>query len=236
MNKPITPVYRNIAHARPRGHFARTNRRATSVGGCRRADTRRVVWSRVFVACVAVLGFTRAFAADLPPIEYAVISAALEHGLGNEVERIVIDEYTTGHSVNIADPTRTDAEIALELGTTARAFSEWNRLNREQHALGAALDLDTPHDIMPRAVRSTLFAADDPPTNWAEFRRAFPGAPGILRVSRPGIDDVAGKALLYLEFECGPQCASGRILTLDRGTDDRWRVGAGALVWITAPD
>jgi hypothetical protein len=187
---------------------------------------------------VAALAGPQACAAGarLYDIEYAIISAALNHGIGGDVQRIVIDGRTTGLVVNISPPDTTREELAQELGTTAYALDEWARVNRGRHTLQTGFATTTPYTLLDPAQRDELFNDDDPRINWGRFGAAFPDANGIVRVSRPGIDDAARVALLYLEFECGHECASGRLINLALDAMETWQVTSGSLVWITSPE
>lgn len=169
-------------------------------------------------------------------IEYAIISAALNHGIGGDVRRIAIDGRTTGLVINISPPNTTREDLAKELGTTAYALEEWARVNREQHTLQTELATTTPYTLLDPARRDELFNDDDPRINWTRFGAAFPDANGIVRVSRPGIDDAARVALLYLEFQCGHECGSGRLINLALDATESWQVTSGSLVWITSPE
>ena len=197
---------------------------------------RTLALALLLIACA--LGGPRAFAAGarLYDIEYAIISAALNHGIGGEVQRIVIDGRTTGLVVNISPPDTTREDLAKELGTTAYAIDEWARINRARHTLQTGFATTTPYTLLDPARRDELFKDDDPEINWTHFRAAFPDANGIVRVSRPGIDDAARVALLYLEFQCGHECGSGRLINLALDATESWQVTSGSLVWITSPE
>ncbi|MGR9092658.1 MAG: hypothetical protein ACU85U_18975, partial [Gammaproteobacteria bacterium] len=132
------------------------------------------------------------------------------------------------------DTTRED--LAKELGTTANALGEGARVNRSRHTLQAEMSTNTPYTLLEPSQRDGLFNDEDPQINWTRFGAAFPDANGIVRVSRPGIDDTARVALLYLEFECGHECASGRLINLTLDAAESWQVTSGSLVWITSPE
>ncbi len=207
----------------------------TPVAGARR-DTQPGSVACVFFSVIALLVPCHAVAGRIFDIEYAIVSAALGHGLGTDVKSVVIDALTTGLAVNLADPARPETDVAEETGTTVRALREWTRVNRERHELTASFSINATFALLSPAERAEIFTAEDPPANWARFRQHFADAVGILRVSRPGIDEVAGVALVYVEFECGPECASGRLLNVVLDETGTWRVASGSLVWITAPD
>lgn len=169
-------------------------------------------------------------------VEYAIISAAIVHGLGEQSEKIIIDEITTGEAVNVFDPAPSDVEPFEQLGTTAVALREWSRTNRDRQSLTEQLSINREYILLSANDRLKIFNDTDPAANWRQFHARFPGSAGIIRVSRPGIDDVVGAALLYLEFECGADCGSGRLINLVRDDRDEWRVTDGTLIWITSPE
>jgi hypothetical protein len=175
-------------------------------------------------------------APKLHEFEYNVISAAINHGVNDPAAKIIIDETTTGEAVNISDPGTTTAELAAGLGTTIAALDEWSRINKRRYTLTGQLTTVGNHHLLSEDERSKLFNDEDPATNWKQFNTRFPNAAGIIRVSRPGLDDTAGSAILYLEFQCGAQCGSGRLVNLVLTDSGQWQVTTGTLVWITSPE
>jgi len=141
-------------------------------------------------------------------------------------------EYT----VNISDPATTTEALAEGLGTTITALREWSRINKRRYALTDQLTTRGIHHLLSADERSEIFSDEDPAVNWQQFSTRFPDAAGIIRVSRPGLDDAAGSAILYLEFECGAQCGSGRLVNLVLTEGGQWQVTTGTLVWITSPE
>lgn len=60
--------------------------------------------------------------------------------------------------------------------------------------------------------------------DWVEeFTRRFPGAWGLMRLSKVGFNDPHTEALVQVHFHCGVACASDEILFLKR-IDSRWVV------------
>lgn len=175
------------------------------------------------------------FAAKLAGEEYTVISAALAHGAGSQAGHMVIDETSTGTVISIAQAGLSAAEAATELGTSVSAMREWSRLNRKRYNLSTQLLVGSDTVFLTATDRASIFSGDQPRENWRRFFAKFPDSVGIVRLSRPGIDEVNGTALLYLEFECGAECGSGRLINLQRDDSAKWQVTTGSLVWITAP-
>jgi hypothetical protein len=190
------------------------------------------VFGLLALACVA------AFAAGskLYDIEYQIISAALNHGTGETDDEIVIDVATTGAKFGFDSPDRDDATLAKELGATVTALREFQRVNRRSYALQAELKTKANYQFLETSRRSEIFNNEDPVVNWQQFRTQFPGAAGIVRVSRPGIDETTKTALVYVEFDCGAECGSGRALNIAQQSDGTWAVVSGFLLWITSPE
>jgi hypothetical protein len=187
---------------------------------------------------VLALGSVAAFAAGskLYDIEYQIISAALNHGTGEVSEEIVIDASTAGAKFNFDGADRDDVALAEDLGTTANALRESLRLNRRTYTLQAEFNTTAKYQLLERSRRSEIFNNSDPVVNWQQFRSQYPNAAGVVRVSRPGIDDTTKTALIYVEFECGAECGSGRALNITQQTDGTWLVVSGFLLWITSPE
>ena len=192
-----------------------------------------------FVVLVALIGSvtnSAALGSKLHEIEYDVISAAINHGAGTDSGNIIIDDTTTGASVDIYDPTQSREMLITELGTTSRALGEWSRLNNRRYSLQSQINTNARHELLSQQSRSKLFNHHEPKINWQQFKTKFPDSTGILRVSRPGIDDVTHTALLYMEFECGMQCGSGRLVNLVQQASGTWSVSGATLLWITSPE
>ncbi len=189
--------------------------------------------------CIALTLFvsnSKAVGSKLQDFEYIIISTVIKHGLGDDNRNIVIDESTTGESINIVEPGRTPEEFAEDLGTTPAALREWSLINRDRYLLAHQLSLGGPYHLLSNDERLKIFNHSDPEVNWQQFRAHFPNAPGIIRVSRPSTDATVNSALLYLEFECGAKCGSGRLINLVQNIPEQWQVTSGSLIWITAAE
>ena len=208
----------------------------------RRAKYMNLITISRITCCVVFLVFigsstnSLALGSKLHEIEYAVISAAINHGAGNDSGKIIIDDTTTGASVDIYDPAQSRESLIAELGTTGTALREWSRLNHRRYTLQSQISTRADHELLSQQARSELFNSSEPNKNWRQFKSRFPGSTGILRVSRPGIDDTTNSALIYMEFECGAKCGSGRLVNLVQSSSGTWNVNGATLLWITSPD
>lgn len=66
---------------------------------------------------------------------------------------------------------------------------------------------------------------------WTSFRAKYPGARGVLTLSRPGFSSDRTQAVLLVGYRCGVRCNNGRALLLARNRDG-WRVVADRVLWI----
>ena len=65
-----------------------------------------------------------------------------------------------------------------------------------------------------------------------DFRQTFPGASGIISLSRVGFDSTLHEAIVSSEFVCGMLCGEGRRHIL-RETRGKWVVVQSLVVWIS---
>ena len=163
--------------------------------------------------------------------EVDIYSALINHGLGTRVPIVVLSEQTTGDPAAIAEHEDT-AALVNELGAPATALRSWQRRNASRHAIESPLKLDVSYQMLDAEMRAELFDGVEPAAGWGRFFAHFEGAPGLLRVSRAGFDDVLKHALVYAEFQCGINCGSGRLIHLINDTGKTWQVSNAAVVWM----
>lgn len=199
----------------------------------RRAGRRwSVGWPVGLLACLF-----SAVAAEpaLPPAEYALFSAVLNHGLDRTATQAVIADTTTGDPARIVTGSVTDAR-AQELGTTPELLREWSRLNQRTFVLAREFTLPLPYVLLTEGDRDLLFRGDEPVAGWRLFFERYAGSSGVIRLSRAAFDTPGTHALVYLEFQCGPECGSGRLVQLTRDAAGAWQVDGGELIWIAGPE
>ncbi len=180
---------------------------------------------------LALLSNAHAAPPALTPMEYAVLSQVISHGLPADTRAIVISAVTTGDPSSLVPPDADLEALAKKLETAPGLLAGWAGLNQQQSPLGARLTLAVEYELLDESLRKKIFAGEDPAAGWARFHKRFPNAPGLLRVSRVAIDEQQQQALVYVEFACGPECGTGRLLRLAR-SDDAWLVQSGELVWV----
>lgn len=175
-----------------------------------------------------------AYATDktVSEIDLEVWSALVNHGLGEGVAIVVIAEQTSGDAAALGGAEDISAVIE-ELGAPAEVWANWLQRNRHAHDIEGALDLTTSYQILSRDAREKLFQNAEPQASWAQFFERYPGAPGLLRLSRAGLGSRLQHAVVYVEYQCGAECGSGRLIYLSNPSGDKWQVQGAALVWLT---
>lgn len=170
--------------------------------------------------------------AALDDRDVRVLSALLTHGLEAGTPLVVVAERTTGDPAAItADDALRDA-VAGGLEVPPEALASWSRRNAGAHRIERPLDLPVSYQLLDDETLAELFDDAEPGAGWARFFARFEGAPGIVRVSRPGYDDALATAVVYVEHQCGATCGAGRLVRLSSdGT--AWRVDGGAVVWMS---
>jgi len=187
------------------------------------------------VLCLALGGEVIA-APALPGEEYVVFKALLDHGLGPEAQQVVVAESTTGDPAGILPTGQADDARAKDLGTSLELLRDWSLMNQRTVTLGEGFSTRVPHVLLTDTVRETLFRGDQPEQGWTQFFRRYPQSAGLVRLSRVGFNAARSEALVYLEFQCGAECGSGRLVQLARDPAGSWRIASGELLWIAAPE
>ena len=187
--------------------------------------------------CLAGLLAWRAGAAAPPAApavtadEYTVLSAVIAHGLPPDTREIVIAAQTTGDPSALARPDANIDELEKKLETPPGLLATWVALNRASSALETRLVLTPRYELLEDTLRGKIFDGDDPVAAWKRFHKHFPQAPGLLRVSRVALDEARMNALVYVEFACGADCGTGRLIRLNK-SNGSWQVLSGELMWV----
>ena len=168
------------------------------------------------------------------PEEYALWSAVLSHGLDQNAKAVVLAQRTTADLRGVVPGGAKLDEVAKRLETTPELLARWVALNQEGSPLERNFKLPLPYALADAKELAELFKSPDPTESWQRFAAAHPGAPGLLRVSRAALDDPGQNALVYVEFQCGARCGSGRLIRARLGPRG-WQPLSGELIWVTGP-
>jgi len=167
----------------------------------------------------------------LEAAEYEVLSKVINHGLPADTRAIAISAQTTGNPDSLMSADSDLEALAKRLDTTPGLLAGWAGLNRQRSPLARKLTLRARYELVADALRAKIFEGDEPAQGWARFHARFPDTPGLLGVSRVAIDEARLNALVYIEFACGPECGTARLVRLAR-VDGVWEVQGGELLWV----
>jgi hypothetical protein len=183
---------------------------------------------------VILLPFTTLSAKDngieLDTVDSQVSSALLNHGIGSSSELIVLSSETTGNVLSVSDEKNVTLKL-VELQGTVEIYREWQKRNQQRVRIEEALNVTANYLLLDATKIATIFSSGQPALDWDNFFQEFPTAPGILRLSRAGYDKDQSNALIYIEYQCGIACGSGRFVHLKR-TETLWEVHGSILVWM----
>lgn len=189
----------------------------------------------MILAAATSPGFAAPPAVTIPEIEYQLMATVLRHGLDPSFKQLVIADTTSGDPTHLVDDTTKLEEVAKKLESTPAALADWAQKNQARVPLGPVFELKVSYRLLSLAEHDRLFQAADPKEGWRRFFELFPQAPGLLRLSRVGIDPEQRAALIYVEFQCGAECGSGRLVSLVQAASGQWQVTGGELLWIAGP-
>ncbi|MEQ8662561.1 MAG: hypothetical protein RLW62_17245 [Gammaproteobacteria bacterium] len=195
--------------------------------------------TRLFAGCrgaariVMLLALAPALAAQgLDEHEVPVLETLLAHGLDADQAMLVIDATTTGDPAAIAEHLEMARTLVSELGAPVAALDDWITRNAAVVTIDHPLDLPVSYHVLDADERAALFAMPEPQVGWSQFFARFPGAPGLLRLSRVGMGADRRHALVYVEHQCGVECGAGRLVYLSLADDGSWQVNGAVLVWM----
>ena len=181
----------------------------------------------LYLASVPVFGSSTTMHSE----EIEIYNVLINHGLGPTSEMVVIASETTGDPIGIA---LQDGKIELitELGATEETLLDWQGKNKQQVPIKVALTLNVSYQVLNERERESIFNNEDPQIGWQNFFAYYENTSGLLRLSRVGFDIARTHALVYVEYQCGAACGSGRLVHLIRKTDDVWSVNNATLMWM----
>lgn len=168
------------------------------------------------------------------PEEYTLWSAVISHGLDPSAKAVVLAQKTAADLRGVVPLGSKVEDVAKRLETTPQLLSRWVALNQEASTLERNFKLPLPYVLADPKALAELFKGPDPTESWQGFAAAHPGAPGLLRLSRAALDDPGQNALVYVEFQCGARCGSGRLIRAKLGPKG-WQLLSGELIWVTGP-
>jgi hypothetical protein len=102
----------------------------------------------------------------------------------------------------------------------AEMIRDFDAKNRQTHAVRPELGRHVPVHLLGRAEHGKIFA-DGPDENWERFYKRFPGSPGLITVSRVGLNREKNLALFYMGVMGGSLNGGGQLHVVKKEAD-KW--------------
>jgi hypothetical protein len=182
--------------------------------------------------CLAILAgtFQNAGEVDIDRPEEARVIAALFADIARETPQfsivvaprsIIVDR--SPEELKQALPEASNAVIADLLASSNKPIPV-SPVSGLPH--GAQITIATAEQL------DRIFQSLSPSLSTHRFRREFPEATNLVRLSRVGFDPGSDQAIVYLMAKCGALCGSGNVILLQRSNDGWVRTGFAQL-WIS---
>ncbi len=172
-----------------------------------------------------------------PPMtedEYAVLRTTIQHQwpiTSSLPSRFVIADHTAMPAMLFYDEDDPYEYLAQALPGLQRAtYGDFVARNVTATRLEDRFGLHRPVVLIAEREIEEIFGTE--PGGWDAFYERYPGAQGIMNVSRPGMSPDGRQALVYLGNQAHYLAGAGHMFLLAR-TSDGWRVAAGVMLWIS---
>jgi hypothetical protein len=179
---------------------------------------------------------------ELTPVqdatEYEIWSAVLAKKYGDgSFQRLVVRDRT---EILMPEP------IAKRWQNSERdteAFSDLKIKNETQHALENKFSLKLPCILINSDAESKVFRsmpdsradkdyAEKVQSGWQQFYEEYPGAQGILTISRVGFNSNKSLAVVYIANTASLMLASGKLFFLAK-KNGTWEIQTEQLIWFS---
>jgi hypothetical protein len=137
-------------------------------------------------------------------------------------KKLVIEDQTDLHLLLLGTSYQEFVDSLLKDASDqvpAEMIRDFGDKNRQARAVWPELTKHLPAHLLSRAERGAVFTgnADD---NWKRFYEKYPGATGILTVSRVGLNREKDRALFYLGQGHGSLSGHGQLYVLKKEGDE----------------
>lgn len=153
-----------------------------------------------------------------PLVAYLKVSfaAAIEDG-----HRLVIDDATDVEMLHFREPYQDLVEGLLGQASEqvpAEMIRDFGEKNRKSHAVWPEMSRHLPAGLLSREERKAFFS-DSTDEGWKRFHEKYPGSPGIITVSRVGLNRDKTLAFFYVGVGQGPLSGHGQLHVLKKEGD-----------------
>ena len=163
--------------------------------------------------------------------EVAIYREILHKGRGSARSQILIHEESTGntlHTISHAEQMR----LMEELNSQEEIFNDWKDKNSRRQIITKSLDLSISYKVLTKKDFNLIFKDNHLDATWDTFSNRYKNTDGFIRLSKPGFDAKREKSIVLVEYHCGPNCGTGRFLSLKKDDSGNWVTENSILIWM----
>ena len=181
---------------------------------------------------IASCNTTSANKSTLSDLEISIFFSVLKDGLLSDRNKILLVDETSGNEL-IRKSNSVKADFFGELQIDEDLVADWQEKNLTTKKIAYNSELRKSFDVIDKKKLKQIFSRDKPEDTWKLFRRTFLNFDGFVTMSTPGVDESMTTGLVMVEFHCGPECGTGKVIKLTKQPDlDEWEVEKSITAWI----
>ena len=163
--------------------------------------------------------------------EIAVYRTILHQGRLFTKNRILIHEHSTGDTLQAIAHEEKES-LMKELNFPTEIFDDWKEKNSSRRKIAKSLNLSIDYDVLTKSEFDFIFQNSDLEVAWRVFAKKYENTDGFIRLSKPGFDKGKKSSLVLVEYHCGPNCGTGRFLSLRKNDSETWVTESSILMWM----
>ena len=162
--------------------------------------------------------------------EVAVYREILHQGRGSTRSQVLIHEESTGNTLHTIGHAE-QIKLTEELNSQEEILNDWKDKNSRRQIISESLDLSIHYKVLTKKDFNLIFKNKDLDAAWDTFAKRYKNTDGFIRLSKPGFDAKREKSIVLVEYHCGPNCGTGRFLSLKKNDSGNWVTENSILIW-----
>ena len=163
--------------------------------------------------------------------EVAVYREILHQGRGSARSQVLIHEESTGNTLHTIGHAE-QIKLMEELNSQEEILNDWKDKNSRRQIISESLDLSIHYKVLTKKDFNLIFKDKDLDAAWDTFAKRYKNTDGFIRLSKPGFDAQREKSIVLVEYHCGPDCGTGRFLSLKKDSSGNWVTENSTLMWM----
>ena len=163
--------------------------------------------------------------------EVAIYRESLHQGRGSARSQVLIHEESTGNTLHTIGHAE-QIKLMEELNSQEEILNDWKEKNSRRQIITESLDLSINYKVLTKKDFNLIFKDKDLNATWDTFSKRYKNTDGFIRLSKPGFDAQREKSIVLVEYHCGPNCGTGRFLSLKKDDSRNWVTENSILIWM----